>query len=57
MLIPKGPLSNSSLLAQAGALDFSGGFVIHLAAATSGFVAAAIIGPRFCEPVELSARI
>jgi ammonium transporter, Amt family len=33
-------------LAQMGALDFSGGFVIHLAAATSGFVAAAIIGPR-----------
>jgi ammonium transporter, Amt family len=29
-----------------GALDFSGGYVIHLAAGTSGFVAAAIIGPR-----------
>src|SRR5487761_2232159 len=33
-------------LAQLGALDFSGGYVIHLAAGTSGFVAAAIIGPR-----------
>ena len=33
-------------LAQMGALDFSGGFVIHLAAASSAFVAAAIIGPR-----------
>src|ERR1700726_3577594 len=33
-------------LAQMGAADFSGGYVIHLAAGTSGFVAAAIIGPR-----------
>src|SRR6201993_3509343 len=31
---------------QAGALDFSGGYVIHLAAGVSGFVAAAVIGPR-----------
>ena len=28
------------------ALDFSGGYVIHLAAGTTGFVAAAVIGPR-----------
>ena len=33
-------------LAALGALDFSGGYVIHLAAGTSGFVAAAVIGPR-----------
>jgi ammonium transporter, Amt family len=33
-------------LAAAGAADFSGGYVIHLAAGTSGFVAAAVIGPR-----------
>ena len=33
-------------LAQLGSLDFSGGYVIHLAAGTSGFVAAAVIGPR-----------
>jgi ammonium transporter, Amt family len=32
--------------AQKGALDFSGGYVIHLAAGTSGFVAAAVVGPR-----------
>jgi Amt family ammonium transporter len=32
--------------ATKGALDFSGGYVIHLAAGVSGFVSAAIIGPR-----------
>ena len=31
--------------AQQGAGDFSGGYVIHLAAGVSGFVAAAMIGP------------
>lgn len=35
--------------AQRGALDFSGGYVIHLAAGTSGFVAAAVIGPRLAR--------
>jgi ammonium transporter, Amt family len=33
-------------LASAGVADFSGGYVIHLAAGTSGFVAAWVIGPR-----------
>ena len=33
-------------LASAGVADFSGGYVIHLAAGTSGFVAAAVVGPR-----------
>jgi ammonium transporter, Amt family len=33
-------------LATMGAADFSGGYVIHLAAGTSGFVAAAVVGPR-----------
>lgn len=33
-------------LAGLGVADFSGGYVIHLAAGTSGFVAAAMIGPR-----------
>src|SRR6201990_859532 len=35
-----------------GALDFSGVYVIHLAAATSGFVAAAVIGPRLARDRE-----
>lgn len=33
-------------LGSMGVADFSGGYVIHLAAATSGFVAAAMVGPR-----------
>jgi ammonium transporter, Amt family len=33
-------------LATMGVADFSGGYVIHLAAGTSGFVAAWVIGPR-----------
>jgi Amt family ammonium transporter len=37
---------------QKGALDFSGGYVIHLAAGTSGFVAAAIVGPRLKKDRE-----
>jgi Amt family ammonium transporter len=32
-----------------GALDYSGGYVIHLAAGVSGFIAAAIIGPRLAR--------
>jgi ammonium transporter, Amt family len=32
--------------AHEGAIDYSGGYVIHLAAGTSGFVAAWVIGPR-----------
>ncbi|WP_020576173.1 ammonium transporter [Actinopolymorpha alba] len=35
--------------AQQGALDYSGGYVIHLAAGTTGFVAAAVIGPRLAH--------
>ena len=33
-------------LAQMGVVDFSGGYVIHLSAGVTGFVAAAVIGPR-----------
>jgi Amt family ammonium transporter len=35
-----------------GALDFSGGYVIHLAAGVSGFVAAAMVGPRLKKDRE-----
>jgi Amt family ammonium transporter len=38
--------------AQKGALDFSGGYVIHLAAGVSGFVAAAVVGPRLAKDRE-----
>jgi Amt family ammonium transporter len=36
-------------LAQLGAVDYSGGYVIHVAAGVSGFVAAAVVGPRLME--------
>src|ERR1700727_677308 len=39
-------------LASLGVADFSGGYVIHLAAATSGFVAAAMVGPRLQQDRE-----
>jgi Amt family ammonium transporter len=38
-----------------GALDFSGGYVIHLSAGVSGFVAAAVIGPRLQRDREIDA--
>jgi len=46
---------NSALLwgggffAQKGAVDYSGGYVIHLAAGVTGFVGAAIVGPRLAR--------
>jgi ammonium transporter, Amt family len=39
-------------LAGLGVADFSGGYVIHLAAAVSGFVAAAMVGPRLQQDRE-----
>jgi Amt family ammonium transporter len=39
-------------LASLGAVDYSGGYVIHLAAGVSGFVAAAVVGPRLLEDRE-----
>jgi ammonium transporter, Amt family len=39
-------------LAQEGALDFSGGFVIHMSAGVSGFVAAWVLGPRLARDRE-----
>ncbi len=41
--------------AQQGAIDYSGGYVIHLAAGVSGFVAAAVIGPRLARDREIDA--
>ncbi len=41
--------------AQHGAVDFSGGYVIHLAAGVSGFVAAWVIGPRLSRDREVDA--
>src|SRR3954453_23240583 len=41
--------------AQQGAIDYSGGYVIHLAAGISGFVAAAVIGPRLQRDREVDA--
>jgi Amt family ammonium transporter len=38
-----------------GAVDFSGGYVIHLAAGVSGFVAAWVIGPRLSRDREVDA--
>jgi Amt family ammonium transporter len=40
---------------QHGALDFSGGYVIHLAAGVSGFIAAWVIGPRLQRDREVDA--
>ena len=39
-------------LGQMGVVDYSGGYVIHLASACSGFVAAAVIGPRIARDRE-----
>ncbi len=41
--------------AQHGAVDFSGGYVIHLSAGVAGFVAAAVIGPRLQRDREVDA--
>jgi len=38
-----------------GSLDFSGGYVIHLAAGVSGFVSAWVIGPRLQRDREVDA--
>jgi Amt family ammonium transporter len=48
-------LWGGGFFAQHGSLDFSGGYVIHLAAGISGFVAAAVIGPRLSRDREIDA--
>ena len=42
-------------LAHKGAVDYSGGYVIHLTAGVAGFVAAAVIGPRLARDREIDA--
>jgi Amt family ammonium transporter len=42
-------------LAHHGAVDYSGGYVIHLSAGVSGFIAAAVIGPRLQRDREIDA--
>ena len=39
-------------IAGAGAVDYSGGYVIHVAAGVSGVVAAAVVGPRLAVDRE-----
>jgi len=39
-------LWGGGFLAQKGAVDYSGGYVIHLSAGVAGFVAAWVVGPR-----------
>jgi Amt family ammonium transporter len=41
--------------AHHGAVDYSGGYVIHLSAGVSGFIAAAVIGPRLQRDREIDA--
>jgi Amt family ammonium transporter len=48
-------LWGGGFFAAHGSLDFSGGYVIHLAAGVSGFVAAAVIGPRLARDREVDA--
>ncbi len=48
-------LWGGGFFAHHGAVDFSGGYVIHLSAGVSGFVAAAVIGPRLMRDREIDA--
>jgi ammonium transporter, Amt family len=41
--------------AHHGAIDYSGGYVIHLSAGVAGFVSAAVIGPRLQRDREVDA--
>jgi len=48
-------LWGGGFFAAHGALDYSGGYVIHLSAGITGFVAAAVIGPRLQRDREIDA--
>jgi ammonium transporter, Amt family len=48
-------LWGGGFFAHHGAVDFSGGYVIHLSAGVAGFVAAWVIGPRLQRDREIDA--
>jgi Amt family ammonium transporter len=48
-------LWGGGFFAHHGAVDYSGGYVIHLSAGVSGFIAAAVIGPRLQRDREVDA--
>jgi ammonium transporter, Amt family len=48
-------LWGGGFLAQKGAVDYSGGYVIHLSAGVAGFVAAWVVGPRLRRDREHTA--
>jgi len=48
-------LWGGGFFSQKGAIDYSGGYVIHMSAGVSGFVAAAVIGPRLQRDREIDA--
>src|SRR6201987_3975382 len=48
-------LWGGGFFAHHGAVDYSGGYVIHLSAGVAGFVAAAVIGPRLQRDREIDA--
>src|SRR5438477_5961354 len=48
-------LWGGGFFAQHGAVDYSGGYVIHLSAGVAGFVTAAVIGPRLQRDREIDA--
>ncbi|MBV9940791.1 MAG: ammonium transporter [Solirubrobacterales bacterium] len=48
-------LWGGGFFAHHGAVDYSGGYVIHLSAGVAGFMAAAVIGPRLQRDREIDA--
>jgi len=48
-------LWGGGFFAQHGSLDYSGGYVIHLSAGITGFIAAWVIGPRLQRDREIDA--
>jgi Amt family ammonium transporter len=48
-------LWGGGFFAHHGTVDYSGGYVIHLSAGVSGFIAAAVVGPRLQRDREIDA--